>query len=385
MEMRLNRSSDVRKKLLDEEYCEIKCYERKSKLPPGRVVLGRMLFLCTPRRGKPRITKLEASLIVANELIDNWVDKNVYPSEERTVSRKILRDYDEFIRLRKAGGRSRPTPKDWEEDVDEFNENMTKNAYNIRANPAYQQKLETEYQLKMTERDESFWKDNCFGKYVFICTRTVDAAWKKWYKRRCERALAEQRKQDKAAADVDSENIQHDPSDESSFESDDNTKGDGDVPFVTVKKGSAPPETRPVTRSSGTIEDHSGHKTASAFPSVEVRSGYRSVNEPIMRSISQCLADYKVSTNDLLGIVMQVANTIFGQSWAVASEAVETEETDDEDSDAQDTSQKRKLKARDLTYVLPSRKTMSRYVEDASFLNLKVSAHYWKQFVYIDA
>ncbi|KAK6167517.1 hypothetical protein SNE40_021521 [Patella caerulea] len=50
-----------------------------------------MLHLTKTEKGKRTTSKGEASLIVAGELRDDWIDKNVYPCEERTVAAKILK------------------------------------------------------------------------------------------------------------------------------------------------------------------------------------------------------------------------------------------------------------------------------------------------------
>ncbi|ESO93019.1 hypothetical protein LOTGIDRAFT_162043 [Lottia gigantea] len=54
------------------------------------------------------------------------------------------------------------------------------------------------------------------------------------------------------------------------------------------------------------------------FHQVRIREGYRCMNEQLMRCMVHCLASYKVTTNDLYGITVAVANTVFGQQWQVS-------------------------------------------------------------------
>ena len=49
------------------------------------------------------------------------------------------------------------------------------------------------------------------------------------------------------------------------------------------------------------------------FPQVPVRSSRKYIDERIIRSTVQCLADYKVSRKDVTGIILKTANIIFGQ------------------------------------------------------------------------
>ena len=97
------RSSDIKKDLFDETYIEVNEYVCKSKLPNGQYVIGRMMALCRqPERGIQTMSRDDASKIVASELREDWIDKNVYPAEMRTVAKKIKDDYEQFRELRKS-------------------------------------------------------------------------------------------------------------------------------------------------------------------------------------------------------------------------------------------------------------------------------------------
>ncbi|KAK6195769.1 hypothetical protein SNE40_001126 [Patella caerulea] len=113
------RSSDVKKVLSGEIYREEPMFVHKLKLQKGQFVIGRMLALC--RIDKDKVTvrrnKEEASLVVARELCDDWIRKNVYPADERTVASYIQKDYETFRDLRKTENRT----ETWFSKVEEFN------------------------------------------------------------------------------------------------------------------------------------------------------------------------------------------------------------------------------------------------------------------------
>ena len=86
-----------------------------------------------------------------------------------------------------------------------------------------------------------------------------------------------------------------------------------------------------------------------------------------MKCTVQCFADYKVSPNDLTGIIVNTANIIFDQNWEkeddVAAEEDEydhnqsdtTEESDDDAPlpEGNYSTSKRRMSKKDLTYVFP--------------------------------
>ena len=84
---------------------------------------------------------------------------------------------------------------------------------------------------------------------------------------------------------------------------------------------------------------------------------------------------------DLSGIIVYAANISFEQLWRLPEEPTDEGESENEDEDTlefevglrQDTSKGRKC-IRDLTCIFPSRRTINRYIEDASYLNLLIVA-----------
>ena len=56
------------------------------------------------------------------------------------------------------------------------------------------------------------------------------------------------------------------------------------------------------------------------FPKVKIRTDRRTLNEDVMRCAVKFMADYKVSLEDLAGIIVNTANIIFHQEWKKESE-----------------------------------------------------------------
>ena len=80
---------------------------------------------------------------------------------------------------------------------------------------------------------------------------------------------------------------------------------------------------------------------------------------------------------------MKTANIIFGQSWTRHSQLYDDKsDSEDENEETLENYGKiegkvcRKKYEKDLTYVFPSNRTLDRYLEDASYLNLHMVAEY---------
>ena len=119
------------------------------------------------------------------------------------------------------------------------------------------------------------------------------------------------------------------------------------------------------------------------FPRINVKTARKTINEKLMACVVQCLSEFKVSQNDVAGIIIHSANMVFDQDWYLSSEAESFD--DDEDSsddeehivDSAGPSKKRQGKScRDLSNVFPSCRCIRMYLEDASYLNLKVVAEH---------
>ena len=146
-----------------------------------------MIHITKNKPGTLTMSKIKASDIVADELCTDWIMKYVYPLTVNAAATRILKTYDRFIYLMNKERASKLTKK-LEQEAKELNRNMTNFAYDIRTHDVtYQKKLESEHNIKMTEEDEKFYKDNCYGSYTARCNDTVSKKWMKSEKRRLQR------------------------------------------------------------------------------------------------------------------------------------------------------------------------------------------------------
>ena len=127
------------------------------------------------------ISQVDAKNIVAKELVDDWISKNIYPLHEKNVAKKMREDYCNFqVFLKKYRNTNyKKTKEIWNKKVDDFNRRLTANAFDIRTtDKAYQSKMEFTSGVKMVEEDELFYLDNCCGSYTATCnTSTTSRAW----------------------------------------------------------------------------------------------------------------------------------------------------------------------------------------------------------------
>ena len=80
------------------------------------------MYLCSVKPGKRSYSQTEASNIVAKELRDDWVAKNVYPISEKNIANKIKAEYGTFNELWKQSNNSKHKKTDtWYGKVNDFN------------------------------------------------------------------------------------------------------------------------------------------------------------------------------------------------------------------------------------------------------------------------
>ncbi|ESO94767.1 hypothetical protein LOTGIDRAFT_161016 [Lottia gigantea] len=104
--------------------------------------------------------------------------------------------------------------------------------------------------------------------------------------------------------------------------------------------------------------------------------GHKTLNEALVRCLVQSMSQFKISSNDLISITVNIANGVFGQNWCIPSSDLDCEESSDEESDACESPKPKRRRCGDLTYVMPTRKCLSNYLEDAHYLNLEMLAEY---------
>ena len=242
----------------------------------------------------------------------------------------------------------------------------------------------------MTDEDEAFYTDNCMESHKATCSATVSTSWMKKKKREQSRnesaekrrvEMKESERQETCAKKSQFQEALKPISDSWSMDSD----SDFEAPSCSIHSP-LPVNTRstPLNNIPDQLNPQTEQPEQTVFPGVKVRNSRFKINEQTVRCTVQCLAGYKVSPNDLTGIIVNTVNIIFDQNWEkeddVAAEEDEyehiqsdtTEESDDDEPQPEENSStsKRRMSKKDLTYVFPSRRTINRYLEDALYLNM---------------
>ena len=354
------RKSDVIKNILDSSYREIEKFRSTPKLKSGAYIIGRLLYLTKKQKNKKHLSKKDAANLVAKELENDWIGKNVYPKNWRQISANVELLYNTFTKHCKVYARrlDRIPPDGWNEEASEFNRKMQKNAFDIRTTKKdFQKRCEKEHDITMLKSDEDFYQDNCFGSYTATCSHTVDKKWSASHDRKLNRQKSEEKKRKLAETEV-SEAASNKKRQYEELLQDSTPEKHEEEYFPDISGVESVQRSTITTRFSKNILS-TDDKT---FPTVDIRAGHRSLNENVMRCLVKCLSDYKVSSNDLIGIVKDVGNIIFQQKW----EEPPTKDSDAEhDHEPEDSSR---------SHVLPSRSTINNWLEDASYMNLKYVA-----------
>ena len=77
------RSTSLKKQLFSDTYIEIDQYRPTSKLPLGSILIGRMIYLLKAKKGFKTMSLKDASNVVATEVRNDWINKNVYPMHKK--------------------------------------------------------------------------------------------------------------------------------------------------------------------------------------------------------------------------------------------------------------------------------------------------------------
>ena len=245
----------------------------------------------------------------------------------------------------------------------------------------------------MTQEDIDFYNDNCFGSYKLMCTNTVPKNWERMNKRKQSREASVQRKRLKQSEDekeqqeVNRNEIVHSMAYE-------NLDCDSENINVVKKRVTLTEQTKHNFEQAET--EIKSQNVPMTFPKVKVRNSFKTFNESVIRCIVQSQSESTCSTMEVCKIMVNVANIVFHQDWKLP-DSKEDEEAKDENYDAQtnssseDSSEDEKLEGgtiggpeqyqvksrkckKDLTMTLPSRRTIMRYLEDASYMSLKYVA-----------
>ena len=220
---------------------------------------------------------------------------------------------------------------------------MTKNAYDVRTqDKVYQKKLEEFYSVKMTDEDERFYMDNCFGSYSALCQPSVSKKWAEQERRLAEREASIEKKSTQKRDDLANEKLARSLAYDDAVSTETEYAGevdDPDLEFLPIHTSptpdnNVPPGVQTRTDRTNELSSDKGEPIVPDFPQVPIRSSRKCIDERIIRCTTQCLADHKVSRNDVAGIIIKTANIIFGQNWTRHA-LLEDGEEDFSDSDSE--------------------------------------------------
>ena len=167
---------------------------------------------------------------------------------------------------------------------------MTKKAYDIRTKDKfYQKKLEQQFGVAMTEEDELFYQNNCFGSYTFTCLGTVSRKWSK-QKKRVDRRLSSVEKKTQLLDDHQTARKVTHPASSEYLDSNKTDPSDTDPEFELFTMNLDEPNLpSPVTRQKSDFQLPSTSMACSSapdpcsFPKMKVRTGRRTADEWIKR------------------------------------------------------------------------------------------------------
>ena len=112
----------------------------------------------------------------------------------------------------------------------------------------------------------------------------------------------------------------------------------------------------------------SQNKTSDLKP---VRTSYKNVDNDIIEVMVNMESQFGVEQRQVAPLLAYIMNKLAGQNWETPTEESESEECDENQNDPK-LGKRKKMK--DLTFVLPSRKSVHRKLEDAAMMNFKYVA-----------
>ena len=114
------------------------------------------------------------------------------------------------------------------------------------------------------------------------------------------------------------------------------------------------------------------------FPEIPVRSGYRTLDMDIVEVMVNMECIYKIEQRQVAPCLAYIMNKLAGQKWEIEKEEVDSETENDSESsevpEIEPSVKRKRSKLKDLTLVLPSRKTLHQRLEDASLMSFKFVA-----------
>ena len=118
--------------------------------------------------------------------------------------------------------------------------------------------------------------------------------------------------------------------------------------------------------------------TSAIFHKVPVRTGPQTLNVNLMSVLVQGIAKFNFSPRSALEFTAMLANGVFGQSWVTATVELEKQldhlDISSSSTDQEEPPTKKPKPFQDLSFVLPTRQTLTSWSRDGYILNFKLVA-----------
>ena len=285
-------------------------------LPLERDVIELMVYHRNPARaGRTQISKEEAALSVAHGLVDHWIWCNVYTVHPNNVQNKVLKLYKEFMGLVQARG-NRQTANWKVNKADPFNARVSKTLFNIMVMDKDRRKRQEDfYEVKMTETEENFVKDQNTDRKMF-CDTMVDRMWLKTAIRRKKKEEGFKKMLEKEKEEQKLRNPIH-VSDEKWAEMGlgDTNNNSGEIDDGGQEYNMDDLDNQETKKRKRTFI--TGFDSADPLPVKfrHIRTGERKVKEEYYRVVDKLMSKHHMSANQATAAVVEVGNYMFSREW----------------------------------------------------------------------
>ena len=357
---------------------------RAQQLPDTRHVLSRYFTLLDDIPLKQVDRDRTARQVLSNEIWFDWIFLNLPPVEVKNIGLRLDKLVNSVKSLSKYPVKKRgPT---WIKDMKQLAQDLDK-GWDVRSFHTTSIAILTDqYEVEIGDDEEKLYKDNCLlvdGK----CPRkmVVGGTDPVWLKAAMDRlTLLEKREQNAEKKDERASKVKKalqkikDENDNSIVREqevvEDNNSNDEifKVPKKLKQSTAVPPSktSHRSTRSSSCSSPEKG-SSSSSFPDKACRVGYKDIDPTIVEVMVVMESKYKVEQRQVAPLLAYIMNILAGQNWEVPTEETEVIENDDK---GEVSTRRNRRPSRDLTHVLPSRKTIRKRLEDASLLNFQFVA-----------
>ena len=390
MERKL-RSSDILVKIGEGSDHEIEIrrtdpldFTKAQLLPDVRHIVSRYFTLLqdTPQKQIDRDKTVRQSL--SSEIWNDWIFMNLPPVSIKNVGLKLEKLVNNARRLMKYPVNKRGST--WVKDMQDLCQQL-QHGWDIRSShPKSIAILTEDYQVEIGDEEESLYTDNCVP-VEGVCPRKMvvggtDQAWLKGALERLQKIEKKEKRDEKreekakkvkeALEKIRDENfnsilVEEDMSSADMNENDETFKKPNKLNPASV---ALPKNSTSRCSRSSSISSPSMSSPPSAFPDMPCRSGYKNIHPSIIEVMVVMESKFKVEQRQVAPLLAYIMNNLAGQHWEVPSEETDILENNEKDSE----SVRNRRPSRDLTHVLPSRKTLRKRLEDASLLNFQFAA-----------